>query len=80
VLTREIGELKKVGGSSSSNRRQPDDRPCCCRGPLQTVAAVEALDQKCGDLNTKQFLASIGPWLVAYASACYSNDGSIIEL
>jgi len=69
VLTREIGELKK----SVDHRRAIDDNQttdlAVAEGPLQTVAAVEALDQKCGDLNTKQFLASIGPWLVAYASA-----------
>jgi len=80
VLTREVGDLKKM----VDQHRAFDDNQmidlAVAEGPLQTVAAVEALDKKCGDSSTKQFLASIGPWLVANASTCYINDGSIIEL
>jgi len=77
ILTREVGDLKKM-----LDRRIDDNQTtdlAVAEGPLQTVAAVEALDQNCGDSSTKQFLASIGPWLVANACTCYSNDGSIIK-
>jgi len=59
VLTREVGDLiKMVDSRRAFNDNQTTDL-AVAEGALQTVAAVEALDQKCGDSSTKQFLASI---------------------